>query len=65
MNESLPLVYNWPKEISKEIVPLMKYDKQKYFEDISPSFWQWIKTLPEYNRTILYNITSSSMFLDK
>jgi hypothetical protein len=34
-----------------------------WYQPISEKFWQWVRTLPYYNSTILYSITMNETFL--
>ena len=35
----------------------------KFFEDLPSDFWQWVKTLPNYDPEILYSMTFNSTLL--
>lgn len=58
---SLPLKMMF---IDKEnLIPKPIYNFSKFFEDLPSDFWQWIKTLPNYNPEILYSITFNQALL--
>ena len=35
----------------------------KFFEDLPNDFWQWVKTLPNYDPEILYSMTFNPTLL--
>ena len=52
---SLPLKMAF---IDKEnLIPRQIYNFSKFFENLSSDFWQWTKTLPNYDPEILYSMT--------
>ena len=36
----------------------------KFYENLQDDFWQWVKTLPNYNPEVLYSITFNSALLE-
>lgn len=48
----------------KGSAPRIYRDYRKHTQDISESFWEWVKTLPGYNPDILYSLTFNPQFLN-
>lgn len=57
MNEPLSFIRDWPSEmlISQYVIPTRKFDD--WFYTIPPRFWKWVRTLPNFDGMLLYNIT--------
>ena len=47
----------WPKETVPLDAPQIQRNIIKQFAGLPEQFWRWVKTLPEYNPSILYSIT--------
>ena len=44
-------------------VPKPYYDYRKHFSKVTDKTWEWVKTLPGYNPSVLYSLTFNPMFL--
>ena len=47
----------------ENLIPKPIYNFSKFFEDLPSDFWQWVKTLPNYDPEILYSMTFNSTLL--
>ena len=54
---------DWPEEIVVPITLRSLYNFNSHYETVPPEFWDWAKTLPNYDPMILYNITMNPLFL--
>lgn len=61
----LELLYvdSWPDEIVVPITLRPLYNFNTHYKNIPQVFWDWAKTLPNYDPMILYNITMNPLFL--
>ena len=51
-------IYKKYDDIDEEnLIPKPIYNFSKFFENLQNDFWQWVKTLPNYDPEILYSIT--------
>lgn len=57
MNELLVFIRDWPQDlvIYTSTQPTRKFDD--WYFAISKRFWKWVRTLPGFNTTMLYDIT--------
>lgn len=57
MTVQLDFISNWPKDLiaSAYVTPTRKFDD--WFHLISEKFWKWVRTLPNFNSMLIYNIT--------
>lgn len=49
-------VDNWPEEIIADPVVKRSWDYRLYYNLQTARFWDWVKTLPNYNSDIIYKI---------
>jgi hypothetical protein len=63
MTEFLAFAPLWPEETLIESYPYISYNFSNWYSPISKEFWNWAKTLPGYDDSILYSITMNPMFL--
>lgn len=63
LTELLDFIRDWPTETftSARIAPTRKFDD--WYHPVSDRFWKWARTLPNFDSTILYNITLIPDFL--
>lgn len=63
MTVQLDFISNWPKDLiaSTYVAPTRKFDD--WFHPISDKFWKWVRTLPNFDATLIYNITMFPDFL--
>lgn len=57
LTEKLDFIREWPEEIlaAVSVVPTRKFDDWYY--PISSRFWKWVRTLPNFDSMLIYNIT--------
>lgn len=61
--EPLEFVKKWPTTIDPFEIPTYTFNYKKYYSKQTNRFWDWVKTLPNYNPKILYEITCLPRFL--
>lgn len=44
-------------------IPKAYYDYRKHFQAIKEAFWQWVRTLPNFDPEIMYSLTFDPQFL--
>ena len=59
----LSYVKSWPAEIISKFAPKDHIRWDKYYLSIPERLWKWAKTIPNYNKDILYTITLDPQFL--
>lgn len=57
MTVQLDFIDKWPKDLiaSAYITPTRKFDD--WYHPISEKFWKWVRTLPNFDSMLIYNIT--------
>jgi hypothetical protein len=60
-SHNISLVTSW--DVQGGSIPSRIYDYREHTKNISASFWDWVKTLPGYDASILYSITFNPFFL--
>ena len=60
---SLAFTKNWPNFSAIAESPVIESNFKLWYERIPDTFWQWVRTLPGYDPTILYTITMNENFL--
>ena len=57
LTERLDFIREWPEDlvVSASVAPTRKFDD--WYHSITPKFWKWARTLPNFDSMILYNIT--------
>ena len=61
-----PLCFcEWPVENELFSIPDYTANYSKYYFSQQDRFWEWVRTLPNYNPKIMYEITCLPIFLDK
>jgi hypothetical protein len=60
---SLAFAQHWPNQSAIAESPFITSNFKLWYEPIPDGIWQWVKTLPGYNPTILYSITMNETFL--
>lgn len=57
LTERLDFVREWPEDLlaTISVTPTRKFDD--WYHPISPRFWKWARTLPNFDPMFLYNIT--------
>jgi hypothetical protein len=57
LTELLDFIRDWPKDLTVRSgeTPTRKFDD--WYHSISPRFWKWARTLPNFDAMLLYNIT--------
>lgn len=58
----LPLIEEVPED-SIDVLPKLNNNFLTYFNELPERFWQWIKTLPNYDAELMYKITFRKEFL--
>jgi hypothetical protein len=64
MTEFLTFAQVWPEETLIETFPYINYNFSKWYASISKKFWNWVKTLPGYDASIIYSLTFDPQFLN-
>lgn len=59
----LCFVEDWPTSLLKNIVPFTLKRFDKWYRFVPDKFWNWCKTLPNYDDMIMYQMTMLSKFL--
>lgn len=54
---------SWPEEIVVPIILRPHYNFDTHYKTLDEFFWEWVKTLPNYDPMVLYNITMNPLFL--
>lgn len=55
-HEKIELYLQGENDFSRVIIS-PKFSFTSFFQEISPNFWDWVKTLPNFDDFVLYNIT--------
>jgi hypothetical protein len=63
MTEFLAFAHSWPNESAIAEMPHIFENFKLWYQPISGKIWQWVRTLPGYDPTILYSITMNETFL--
>lgn len=63
MNAQLDFIAEWPKNliVSTHIAPTRKFDD--WYHCIDEKFWKWIRTLPNFDSMLIYDITMNPEIL--
>lgn len=63
MTDELVLAKDWGSMDGCLTYPMIEKNIRKYYENISDKFWDWVKTLPNYDPFVLYTITFNPKLL--
>lgn len=57
MTGQLDFIREWPQELTTwiRVLPTQKFDD--WYHPIPEKFWKWVRTLPNFDSMLLYNIT--------
>ena len=57
LTEQLDFIRDWPEDllVSVHVSPTRKFDD--WFHPINSRFWKWVRTLPNFDSMLIYNIT--------
>lgn len=55
----------WPEDSAKSEAPALNARFTRWYESIDEEFWQWARTLPNYDPMVLYTITFNPNFLNE
>jgi hypothetical protein len=59
---SIKLTNDWKRYFGE--LPHINYDLRKHIQKIPAKFWDWVKTLPGYDASIIYSLTFDPQFLN-
>lgn len=59
---SIKLTNDWKHYFGE--LPHINYDLRKHIQKIPAKFWDWVKTLPGYDASIIYSLTFDPQFLN-
>ena len=65
LNQELPFIKDWPKEMARGYSPTLDLNMSHYYKELSGKFWKWVKTLPNFDEQVLYSITMNPNILLK
>jgi hypothetical protein len=65
MQEELLFVEEWPEDSAKIENPKINTNFREWYLYIMSEFWQWARTLPNYDPMLLYRITFDPIFLNE
>lgn len=65
MQEELLFVEEWPEDSAKIENPKINTNFREWYLYIMSEFWQWARTLPNYDPMLLYRITFDPNFLNE
>ena len=60
----LSFIEDWPESLVQSITPALDLNLSHYYKSAPPKFWKWVRTLPNFNEQILYQITMRSEALN-
>lgn len=57
METELEFSPEWPSNLSVICAPLITRKTFDWYKSVRPKFWKWVRTLPNFDSVILYNMT--------
>lgn len=63
MTDMLAFAREWPNESAKAEAPFIHMNFKLWYDPISKEFWKWVRTLPNFDSMMVYNMTMLPDFL--
>lgn len=63
MQYDLNFVSFWPEDLIKAYSPAVIVKFNEWYKTISTKFWKWVRTIPNFDSMLLYNITMNPEIL--